>query len=213
MTWPAASTDEQWMSVCVLYILRQISPSRSMSLPIRSMPSPSALLQRRARIVVQGSHGSTERLHSADQPSSWHPLQAVSVAVNARASTRLPSLAATSVQDFLAVPGKPSLPMAQPAGPNTADEQWTAIDSYDHDFDVDFQSLIHLVEEVMLTPMEMDYWYALQAAECIFRLDKYLYVLQDWDTQGSMIHIGKYYHTVHLPRGMNQYGLACMCLC
>ncbi|KII82852.1 hypothetical protein PLICRDRAFT_96050 [Plicaturopsis crispa FD-325 SS-3] len=55
------------------------------------------------------------------------------------------------------------------------------------------------------------YWYALSQVGSVFRLDDYMWVVQDWDAEQEMLRIGVYYHIVRLPRSDNTYGVACTC--
>ncbi|KAJ3534115.1 hypothetical protein NM688_g7184 [Phlebia brevispora] len=57
-----------------------------------------------------------------------------------------------------------------------------------------------------------EYWYALRNSGAVFRLDSYLFVLQDWDEKHHMLKIGKYSHVACLPRGPNEFGIACNCI-
>ncbi|KII83495.1 hypothetical protein PLICRDRAFT_67635, partial [Plicaturopsis crispa FD-325 SS-3] len=55
------------------------------------------------------------------------------------------------------------------------------------------------------------YWHALSQVGSAFRIDPYLWVLQDWDEQRETLRIGVYHHIIRLPRGPNDYGIACTC--
>ncbi|KAK7687207.1 hypothetical protein QCA50_009712 [Cerrena zonata] len=55
------------------------------------------------------------------------------------------------------------------------------------------------------------YWYTLNSVASIFRIDAYLYVLQDWDIKEECLQIGVYYHITRSPQGANVYGISCTC--
>ncbi|KAH9940291.1 hypothetical protein B0H21DRAFT_657713, partial [Amylocystis lapponica] len=58
---------------------------------------------------------------------------------------------------------------------------------------------------------ELAYWAALAMTRTVFRIDEHLFVMQGWNHETEMLQIGAYCHVVHLPRGPNEYGIACTC--
>ncbi|KAF9230538.1 hypothetical protein BU15DRAFT_69113 [Melanogaster broomeanus] len=55
------------------------------------------------------------------------------------------------------------------------------------------------------------YWYALVSIGTAFRLDPYLWVLQDWDTTEETLSVGSYRHVTLLPCSNYDYGITCTC--